>query len=190
MALPGVTCLRTSPRGGGCGAYWSYGPRWWRVRCAGPEGIGTVSESSREGRLFGRRRRANVPVEQRRTKRYEVSVTPTEDAHLRARAEVLGVTVPRLLFESAMNAQVRTDTEWKLVGAELFRVSRLLKSVSDNMNQLARFANTEGVFPAEAEGVFPAEAEGVFPAEAEDVYAEYRRLVPKLEATIDRLAGQ
>nr|WP_216363529.1 hypothetical protein [Subtercola boreus] len=89
-----------------------------------------------------------------------------------------------------MNAQVRTDTEWKLVGAELFRVSRLLKSVSDNMNQLARFANTEGVFPAEAEGVFPAEAEGVFPAEAEDVYAEYRRLVPKLEATIDRLAGQ
>lgn len=133
-----------------------------------------VSESSREGRLFGRRRRANVPVEERRTKRYEVPVSPAEDAHLRARAEVLDVTVPRLLFESAMNAQVRTDTEWKLVGAELFRVSRLLKSVSDNMNQLARFANTEGVFPAAAE----------------DVYAEYRRLVPKLEATLDRLAGQ
>ena len=115
-----------------------------------------------------------MPGEQRRTKKYEVSVSPAEDAHLRARAEVLGVTVPRLLFESAMNAQVRTDTEWKLVGAELFRVSRLLKSVSDNMNQLARFAN----------------AEGRFPVEAGDVYAEYRRLVPKLEATIDRLAGQ
>ncbi|RFA06421.1 hypothetical protein B7R54_18740 [Subtercola boreus] len=133
-----------------------------------------MSDSSREGRLFGRRRRANVPTEQRRSKRYEVSVSPMEDAHLRARAEVLEVTVPRLLFESAMNAQVRTDTEWKLVGAELFRVSRLMKSVSDNMNQLAKFANSEGRFPAEAE----------------DVYAEYRRLLPKLEATIDRLAGQ
>ena len=133
-----------------------------------------MSETSREGRLFGRRRRANVPGEQRRSKKYEVAVSPSEDAHLRARAEVLDVTVPRLLFEAAMNAQVRTDTEWKLVGAELFRVSRLLKSVSDNMNQLARFAN----------------AEGRFPAEAEDVYVEYRRLVPKLEATIDRLAGQ
>ncbi|RFA06796.1 hypothetical protein B7R21_18265 [Subtercola boreus] len=86
---------------------------------------------------------------------------------------MLDVTVPRLLFESAMNAQVRTDTEWKLVCAELFRVSHLLKSVSDNMNQLARFANAEGAFPTEAEGV----------------YEEYRRLVPRLDDTIRRLAG-
>jgi hypothetical protein len=167
--------LAPLPLSGWCVAYWSYGPRLGAgsLRWAREDG-GIVSELSREGRLFGRRRRANVSGEQRRTKKYEVAVSPAEDAHLRARAEVLDVTVPRLLFESAMNAQVLTDTEWKLVGAELFRVSRLLKSVSDNMNQLARFAN----------------AEGRFPAEAEEIYAEYRRLVPKLEGTIDRLAGQ
>ncbi|QHC61213.1 plasmid mobilization relaxosome protein MobC (plasmid) [Rathayibacter sp. VKM Ac-2760] len=132
-----------------------------------------MSESSREGRLFGRRRRANVPGVAARSKRYEVSVTPEEDAHLRARAEVLEVTVPRLLFESAMNAQVRTDTEWRLVGAELMRASKLLQKTSDNMNQLARFANSTGQFPAEA-------------VEAAE---EYRRVRRRIEATLDRLAG-
>lgn len=132
-----------------------------------------VSESSREGRLFGRRRRANVPGVGARSKRYEVSVTPEEDAHLRARAEVLEVTVPRLLFESAMNAQVRTDTEWRLVVAELFRSSKLLQKTSDNMNQLARFANTTGQFPEEAL----------------DAAADYRRVRQRLEATVERLAG-
>lgn len=42
----------------------------------------------------------------------------------------------------------------------------------DDKNQLARFANTEGVFPAEAESII----------------TEYRAIVPRLSAAIETLA--
>lgn len=127
-----------------------------------------------ERRLFGRRRRENLSGEQRREKAYRVYVSPEEDAHLRARAEVLGVTVPRLLFESAMNAQVRTDTEWKGAVAELFAIRRLMATVANNVNQIAKFAN----------------AEGRFVEEAREVVAEHRSIVTRMNAVLDRLAGR
>ena len=72
--------------------------------------------NSDERRLFGRRRRANAPADDRRVKRYEVTATAKEQTWLEARAAVLQVTVPRLLVESAMNPNVRTDTDngWSL----------------------------------------------------------------------------
>ena len=121
--------------------------------------------------MFGRRRRKNADTA--RSKRYSVYVTPEEDAQLRARAVVLGVTVPRLLVESAMDANVETDTHRKAAIAEIFAVRRLMATVSNNMNQLARFANTQGRFPAEAASVL----------------AEYRRLVPRMERAAERLGG-
>ena len=124
-------------------------------------------------RLFGRRRRENVGGEVKREKSYRVYVTPEEDAQLRARAAVQGVTVPRLLFESAMNAQIRTDTEWKQAAAGLFKVQSLLGNVANNINQLARFANEERRFPEEAR----------------EVTAEYRKLVPQIETAVRRVAG-
>ena len=149
-------------------AYWSYVPDF-RGRCAGREEAKTLTEKN-ERRLFGRQRRANA--EGGREKSYRVYVTVEEDAQLRARAVVADVTVPRLLFESAMDANVETTTDRKGAIAELFTVTRLMANVSNNVNQLAKFANTEGQFPAEASAVV----------------AEYRVLAVRVEGAIDRLA--
>ena len=121
--------------------------------------------------MFGRKRRANVVGG--REKSYRVYVTEAEDQRLVARAEAEGVTVPRLLFESAMASRVETSTERKRVIAELFRVSRQMAGVATNVNQLARFANAEGAFPEDA----------VF------VMGEYRVLAAKVEDLIEKLAG-
>lgn len=99
-------------------------------------------------------------------------MTPDEQVQLEARAAVREVTVPRLLFESAMVADVETDTDRKAAIVEMFEVRRLLASVANNANQLARFANTEGSFPAEAESII----------------TEYRAIVPRLSAAIEKLA--
>ncbi|MFD1716057.1 plasmid mobilization relaxosome protein MobC [Amnibacterium flavum] len=129
-----------------------------------------MSEES-ERRLFGRQRRANSDAP--RDRRYVVKVNADEDAKLRARAVVAGVTVPRLMFESGMNANVETSTDRKQAIAELFAVSRLLGTVANNVNQLAKFANTEGQFPVEAASVVE----------------EYRQLTARIDETIRRLAG-
>lgn len=100
-------------------------------------------------RVFGRQRRANSDAP--RSKKYEVKVTPEEDVQLRARAAVRQVTVPRLLFEAAMSGELVTSTDRKEIVAEIFAIRFLLGNISNNMNQLARFANTEGQFPADAE---------------------------------------
>lgn len=118
-----------------------------------------VSESEEKRPIFGRKRRPNVP-EGRREKRYVVKVTAEEDAQLRARAEVRDVTVARLLFESAMDAKVVTAKERKEAVAMLFKLQREMANASNNVNQIARFAN----------------AEGRYVAEAVEVTAEYRRV--------------
>ena len=137
---------------------------------AGGRRVVVVSDAG-EFRLFGRKRRANVSGG--REKSYRVYVTEAEDARLVARAEVEQVTVPRLLFESAMASRAETSTERKRVIAELFRVSRQMAGVATNVNQLARYANAEGQFPEEA----------VF------VMGEYRVLAAKVEDLIEKLAG-
>ena len=123
-----------------------------------------------ERRLFGRQRRANAAGG--REKSYRVYVTVEEDAQLRGRAVVADVTVPRFLFESAMNANIETNTDRKKAIAELFTLTRLMANVSNNVNQLARYANTEGQFPEEAGAVVE----------------DYRALAGKIEHAIDRLA--
>jgi len=122
------------------------------------------------GRLFGRQRRANV--EGGREKSYRVYVTAEEDAQLCLRAKTSDVTVPRLLFESAMSAHVETSTARKAALAEMFRLTRLMANVSNNVNQLARYANTEGQFPADAKAVVE----------------EYRALAGKVDEVMNRLA--
>jgi acyl carrier protein phosphodiesterase len=124
--------------------------------------------------LFARKRRENAP-DGARTKYYRVYVTAEEDAQLQARALVAGdVTVPRLLFESAMNAQIRTDSEWKSAVAELMQVRADLGRMASNLNQLARFANTEGQFPAQVE----------------EYRAAFAALVPQITSACDAVAGR
>lgn len=127
----------------------------------------------RPGRVFGRRRRANAPVESARRKRYTVLVSAAEDAQLRERAAAREVTVSRLLFEAAMSAGVTIDAERKAHLVELFALRQQLAGVARNANQLARFANSEGRFPVEAEAAL----------------AEYRALVPKITAALEAVAG-
>lgn len=91
---------------------------------------------------------------------------------LRARAVAQGVTVPRLLFESAMNLHVETGTERKAAIAELFAIRRLLANVASNANQIAKYANAERTFPTEAAAIVD----------------EYRAIVPDLQAAVRRLS--
>jgi Bacterial mobilisation protein (MobC) len=53
------------------------------------------------------------------------------------------VSVPRLMVESALSG-VETPTDRKRMVAELFEVRRLLATVANNVNQLARSANISG----------------------------------------------
>jgi len=108
-------------------------------------------------------------VGEKRSKRYPVTATLAE---LEAKAAAAGMTVPRLLHESAKSSHVETSTERKAAIAELFSIRREVAGIATNLNQLARYANTEGTFPAEAEAVT----------------AESRKLFPRVTAAVDRLA--
>ena len=108
-----------------------------------------MSEQTPAGRLFSRRRRANV--EGGRQHEHKVKVSPEEEALLLQLAEKQGVTIPRLLVESALSLDApQTPTERKQGLAELFTIHRLLANVSNNVNQMAKHANSGDEFPAEA----------------------------------------
>ena len=79
----------------------------------------------------------------------QVTLTATEQQQLRERAAGLGVSVPRLLVESAL-AGVETPADRRAWIAELFELRRLLATIANNVNQLARTANTTGELPAAA----------------------------------------
>jgi hypothetical protein len=99
-------------------------------------------------RQLVRRRRANV--EGGRQHRHEVKVSPEEEALLLRLAHEQRVTVPRLLVESALAAGAgETPTERRDAMAQLFGLYRLLASVSNNVNQMARATNATGEVQAE-----------------------------------------
>lgn len=71
-------------------------------------------------------------------------MTPEEEAALLLRANALGVSVPRLLVESALAPAGETLSERREVLAELFRVHRLLGTIANNVNQMAKATNATG----------------------------------------------
>jgi Bacterial mobilisation protein (MobC) len=89
----------------------------------------------------GRIRRAREPVA--REVIQKVKLTQKERDQLRARAAELGMSVPRLMVESALSG-VETPTERRRIMAELFETRRLLATIANNVNQLARAANISG----------------------------------------------
>ena len=93
----------------------------------------------------GRVRRAREPVP--RAVIQKVKLTNGEHEKLRALAAELGVSVPRLLVESALAGR-ETPTERRAAVAELFEIRRLLATVANNVNQLAHTANISGEVPA------------------------------------------
>jgi DNA replication initiation complex subunit (GINS family) len=95
-----------------------------------------------------RRRRANVGGG--RMHRHEVKVSPEEEAQLLALAEKHRVTIPRLLIEAALNENSESPSERRDQFMQLSTLQRLVGTVANNINQIARHANATGEVPAEA----------------------------------------
>lgn len=107
----------------------------------------TTEGSGSAGRRLGRSRRANVAGGRQRD--VKVKVSAEEQAVLAEMAAQHGVSVPRLLVESAMSNGQETPSERRAAMAELFAIHRLLSIVSNNINQAAKVANSTGEVPAE-----------------------------------------
>ncbi|WP_427019453.1 plasmid mobilization relaxosome protein MobC (plasmid) [Pseudarthrobacter sp. P1] len=95
-----------------------------------------------------RRRRANV--DGGRMHRHEVKVSPEEEAQLLALAAKHRVTIPRLLIEAALSEGTGNPSERRDQFMQLSTLQRLVGTVANNINQIARHANATGEVPAEA----------------------------------------
>lgn len=88
----------------------------------------------------------------------KVRVSDEELAAIRREAARLGVTVQRLLVESALAGRAHTATERHAQQDELSSVRRLVAAVGNNVNQLARVANATGRLPAQSAAALEAVA--------------------------------
>ena len=93
----------------------------------------------------GRMRRERQALPREAEQKVRLSVE--EKRRLRERAGELGVSVPRLMVEAALSG-VETPAQRRVWIAELFELRRLLATVANNVNQLAKVANTSGELPA------------------------------------------
>ncbi|WP_427008547.1 plasmid mobilization relaxosome protein MobC [Pseudarthrobacter sp. H2] len=107
-----------------------------------------MSEGSGFAGWKSRRRRANVAGG--RVHRHEVKVSPEEEAQLLALAEKHRVTIPRLLIEAALSEGTENPSERRDQFMQLSTLQRLVGTVANNINQIARHANATGEVPAEA----------------------------------------
>ena len=115
-----------------------------------------MSAHERERRPFRRRRRENAPGG--RSHSHRVRVSPEEEAQLVLRAERMGVTVPRLLVESALEGGAerlearRTESQERAqLGVELNQLQRKVGAIGVNINQIARATNATGEWQPELE---------------------------------------
>lgn len=98
-----------------------------------------MSDTSSPSRVRGRRRRENA--DGGRHHFHKVGVTPEEETLLMQRALEADVTIPRLLVEAALAEHGETSTERRQLVAELFHSRRLLASLANNVNQIAKATN-------------------------------------------------
>ncbi|GGC17942.1 MobC family plasmid mobilization relaxosome protein [Cellulomonas carbonis] len=133
-----------------------------------PEGMGAVT--------VPRAPRRRTRVEGGRRHRHEVKVTPEEEGQLLAKALRYGVSVPKLLIDSALadgavsasaNASVREE-----LLVELFRAHRLLAGIANNVNQIARATNATGQVQDETSATL----------------AAVRRTAERIDALVDEVA--
>jgi hypothetical protein len=85
-----------------------------------------------------------------RTKTVSVGLTEAEYDELQIRAKDLGMTVPRLLFETTMASNAISKTEFKALIAELFTVTRRISEIALDFRKIAGVAQAKGEFPEEA----------------------------------------
>ena len=86
----------------------------------------------------------------RREITHKVRVSEDQEARLVERANARGITVSRLLAESALAGGADAAAARAHLAGEMFRVVRVLGQIGVNVNQLAKVANATGVVPPEA----------------------------------------
>jgi uncharacterized protein (DUF1778 family) len=123
------------------------------------EGCGVVGDPSGQKPMASSRRRARQPrVSGGRPHKHTVRLSDKEQEQIEARAIVAGVSVPRLMVESALAGDAETASERRALVAEFLAVRRLLSAVSNNVNQLAKVANSTGETPPELSATLHATA--------------------------------
>ncbi|CAM5538587.1 MobC family plasmid mobilization relaxosome protein [Leifsonia shinshuensis] len=107
-----------------------------------------MADKEPKGRMFSRRRRANV--EGGRQRKHEVWVSDVEEGVLQRLASAQHVTVPRFLVEAALSSEAReTPTQRREMMVELIRLHRTLGAMANNVNQMAKATNAGSDLPAE-----------------------------------------
>ena len=98
-----------------------------------------MSDAPVPSRVRDRRRRENAPGGRKHV--HKVGVTAEEEALLLQRALEANVTIPRLMVEAALAEHGETSTDRRRLTAEFFHSRRLLASLANNVNQIARATN-------------------------------------------------
>lgn len=97
---------------------------------------------------WGKTNRDDVPGSRTKKKTYRVS--DMEEAALKAKAKLRGISVAYLVVDSALSSGGDSHTDRQAMIQELAQIRTLLARVSSNINQIARHANTTGEFPDDA----------------------------------------
>ena len=106
-------------------------------------------------RRLSRRRARNVTGG--RPFRHEVKVSEAEEAQLVILAARHRVTIPRLLVMSALERSDEiTAADKRELLTELFTIHRLLGNMANNVNQIAKVANSTRELPPQTDAVLSA----------------------------------
>lgn len=134
-------------------------------------GLQEVVDLSEALESWGKSNRDDVPGGRTTKKTYRVS--EREEAALKAKAASYGISVARLLVESALSNGGDSHTDRKAMIQELAQIRTLLGRVSSNVNQIARHANSTGEFPDDAAAAVEA----------------MRRLMLRIDETVRAVVG-
>lgn len=85
-----------------------------------------------------------------RSKRIDVKVSIDEHEQLAAKAAEAEVSVPRFLVESALGGGVK-PSQRRVMVTQFFAARRQVTGAVNNLNQLARWANTNEAYPPGAD---------------------------------------
>jgi hypothetical protein len=77
----------------------------------------------------------------------KVRLSDSEHDQLRRRATTAGVSVQRFLFDAAMAGSAAQSVERRRAQGDAQRARLVLTSIANNVNQLAKWANTNHVLP-------------------------------------------
>ena len=120
---------------------------------------------------WGKSNRDDVQGGRNKKSTYRVSVA--EEAALKVRAQQYGISVARLVVESALSKQGESHSDRVALVQEMTQIRTLLSRVSSNINQIARHANTTGDFPDDAAAAL----------------AAMRKLMVRIDAAVAGVAG-